>query len=397
MENLLTEKAIQKKANLENSSSTHSTFEEYKNATEQRAAPRFDNAEQRDFVRILNRRVNSYFKDNNISRNANAEMIFKTVFHLSIWIGSYSLLIFGGFSVGINYLLWAVLGFSIAMVCVNIGHDAIHGAYSKHQWVNQLLSHTFNFNGASAYMWKRMHNQAHHTYTNIDGHDEDIAPVPIVRLSSEAPLWSIHRYQHIYSFALYCLSTFSWVFMKDYKKFFANTVGNYTGEDHPKEEYFYLFFYKFINYALFIAVPFIMLPHGWVHTLLGFLLMHAVSGFSLAVIFMLAHVVEDAHFFLPNEEGNMENSWAVHQLYTTANFSEKSKLMAFLTGGLNQQVEHHLFPNICSIHYPQLSSIVKQTAEEYGHPYLTDNFPNAVASHVRFLKRMGNEERPVMH
>ncbi|WP_338791492.1 acyl-CoA desaturase [Bernardetia sp. MNP-M8] len=392
MENLITEKAIQKTADNRQSKNT---FKEKPLATKK--PPRFDNQEQRDFSKTLNMRVNSYFKDNNISRNANTKMVLKSLFHATLWIGSYCMLIFGGFSVEINYLLWAILGFSIAMVSVNIAHDAIHGAYSKHKWVNDLLSHTFNFNGASAYMWNRMHNQAHHTYTNIDGHDEDIAPVPIVRLSSEAPLWSIHRYQHIYSFALYCLSTLSWVLMKDYKKFFANEVGNYTGAKHPKKEYFLLFFYKFINYTLFIIIPLIMLPHGWVNTVLGFLLMHAVSGFFLAVIFMLAHVVEEAHFFLPNEEGNMENSWAVHQLYTTANFSEKSEFMAFITGGLNQQVEHHLFPNICSIHYPALSKIVKQTAAEYGHPYLTADFPTAVASHVRFLKKMGREERPIMH
>ncbi len=389
----MTEKAIQKKATQKQFQSQN-TFKE-KDTTKK--PPRFDNNEQREFFKILNVRVNNYFKDNNISKNANTKMVLKSLFHATLWIGSYCMLIFGGFSVEINYLLWAILGFSIAMVSVNIAHDAIHGAYSKHKWINDLLSHTFNFNGASAYMWTKMHNQAHHTYTNIDGHDEDIAPVPIVRLSSEAPLWSIHRYQHIYSFALYCLSTLSWVLMKDYKKFFANEVGNYTGAKHPKKEYFLLFFYKFINYTLFIAIPLIMLPHGYLNTILGFLLMHAVSGFFLAVIFMLAHVVEEAHFFLPNEEGSMENSWAVHQLYTTANFSEKSQFMAFITGGLNQQVEHHLFPNICSIHYPALSSIVKETAEEYGHPYLTANFPTAVASHVRFLKKMGSEERPIMH
>ncbi len=299
MENLLADKPIEKKV-VQKQPQTQNTFKE-KITTKK--PPRFDNNEQREFFKMLNVRVNSYFKDNNISKNANTAMVLKSLFHATLWIGSYCMLVFGGFSVEINYLLWAVLGFSIAMVSVNIAHDAIHGAYSKHKWVNDLLSHTFNFNGASAYMWNKMHNQAHHTYTNIDGHDEDISPVPIVRLSSEAPLWSIHRYQHIYSFFLYTLSTFSWVFMKDYKKFFANEVGNYTDAKHPKKEYFFLFFYKFINYTLFLFIPLFMLEHGWGNTILGFLLMHAVSGFFLAVIFMLAHVVEEAHFFLPNEEG----------------------------------------------------------------------------------------------
>ncbi len=357
-------------------------------------SPKFATQNQKDFVLTLNQRVNQYFKDNHLSRHANAYMMMKSIVYLSIWIGSYCLLVFGGFGVVTNYVLWAILGFSVAMVTVNIGHDAIHGAYSKHKWVNDLLSHTFNFNGASAYMWKRMHNQAHHTYTNIDGHDEDIALIPILRFSGEASLWSIHRYQYIYAFSLYFLTTISWVFMKDYRKFFANNVGN--AKPHPRKEYFYLFFYKIINYTLFLVLPIMLIEQSLTHILLGFLLMHAISGFLLAMIFMLAHVVEEAHFFLPNEEGNMENSWAVHQLYTTVNFSHKSKIAAFITGGLNQQVEHHLFPNICSVHYPALSKIVAETATEFNHPYYSSPFPKAVASHVRFLKKLGQPADTVL-
>jgi linoleoyl-CoA desaturase len=352
-------------------------------------SPKFATQHQKDFVLTLNQRVNQYFKENNLSKNANTAMILKSIFHLTLWIGSYALIVFGGFSVGINYMLWAVLGFAMAMVTVNIGHDAIHGAYSKNKWVNDILSHTFNFNGASAYMWKRMHNQAHHTYTNIDGHDEDIAPIPIMRISGEAPLWPIHRYQYIYSFFLYCLTTFSWVFIKDYKKFFANTVGNYSDKAHPRKEYFYLFFYKAINYTIFLILPLVLIQHSWASTFIGYLIMHAVGGFFLAVIFMLAHVVEEAHFFLPDEEDRMENSWAVHQLYTTVNFATLSPVAAFLTGGLNQQVEHHLFPNICSTHYPALSPIVAQTAKEFNHPYYSSSFPSAMVSHVSFLKKLG--------
>jgi linoleoyl-CoA desaturase len=354
--------------------------------------PKFVNKSQKDFVIELNRKVDEYFKKNNLSKSANGFMIFKTVFHLSFWIGTYLLLVLGQFDAPINYVLWAILGFFMAMVTVNIGHDAIHGAYSNNRRINNLLGHTFNLNGASAYMWNKMHNIAHHTYTNVDGFDEDIEPIPVIRVSPSKEVWKIHKYQHIYCWFFYGLATLSWVLIKDYVKFFKNDVGNYNDQGHPAIEYFYLFFYKFLNYSIFLIIPILVIPNAWWQVLIGFLIMHFVAGMALAIIFMLAHAVEETHFPLPNKEGNMPDSFAVHQLYTTANFSSRNRLASFLTGGLNSQIEHHLYPNICSIHYPAISKIVKETAQEFNHPYYESSFGEALKSHVRFLKKMGRGE-----
>jgi linoleoyl-CoA desaturase len=179
---------------------------------------------------------------------------------------------------------------------MNIGHDAIHGAYSKRKWVNDLLSHTFSINGASVYMWKRMHNVAHHTYTNISGYDEDIAPASIIRVCPEAELKPIHRFQHFYAFALYSFATLSWVFVKDYVKFFKNEVGNYSNKSHKLKDYIELFFYKFVAYVLFWILPFVFINDVWWHILLGILLTYAVSGVYLSLVFMLAHAVEEVEF-----------------------------------------------------------------------------------------------------
>jgi len=354
---------------------------------------RFKLKEPNDFSKVLRTRVNSYFKENNKSMHADTAMIAKTVVQLSLWIGTYLFLIFGTYSLPVMYALWAVLGVSIALVTVNIGHDAIHGSYSGKQWVNSLLSHTFNFNGASAYMWKNMHNVAHHTYTNVHGYDEDISPVSIIRLSPSAELKKIHKHQSWYSFILYSFATLSWIFSKDYIKFFKNEVGNFGNRPHPKKEYFYLFFYKAICYTLFIVLPLILIPYPAVHILLGFLVAHLIAGFYLAIVFMLAHAVEGVHFPIPESTGIIENDWAIHQLYTTANFCTGSKVAAFLTGGLNQQVEHHLFPNMCSTHYPAIAKIVQETAAEYHLPYYDKpTFAEAIKSHVTFMYHMGREK-----
>lgn len=354
---------------------------------------KFDHSDNKEFIKELRSRVNAYFTQNKKNKHANGVMILRAIFCFTLWIGSYALLLLGNFSTGVNFAIWALMGVSMVWVTINVGHDAIHGAYSGKKWVNKLMSHTFNLNGASAYMWAKMHNVAHHTYTNVHGYDEDIESVPILRLSPETERKGYHKYQYLYSFPLYGLATISWVFIKDYVKFFKNDVGNYDNSKHPAKEYFYLFFYKACYYTLYIALPLIVLDQAWWMTLLGFGLMHYIGGTYLAIVFMLAHVVEHTHFPMPNQKGTIENSWAVHQLYTTADFAAKSWLAGFLTGGLNTQVEHHLFPNICSIHYRHLSPILEQTAKEYGVPYINyKSFGSALKSHINFLKKIGSQE-----
>lgn len=358
-----------------------------------RQQPKFQPIVKSDFSRILRGRVNDYFKQNGISTHANGAMVFRTIVLIAVWMGLYFTLLFVNLPLWLFYLGWAVFGAVVSLVALNIGHDAIHGAYTKKKWLKDLLSHTFNLNGASAYMWKVSHNHAHHNYTNIHGHDEDISPGDILRISPSTPLLKIHRFQHIYAFFFYFLATLSWVFAKDYKQFFENKINNYTGKKHPTREYFYLFFYKVLYYSLFIVLPLLVMPYHWGHIIGGFVTMHLVSGAYLAIIFMLAHAVEEVHFPLPDDSGVIEDDWMVHQLMTSANFSTQSRLASFLSGGLNQQIEHHLFANICSIHYHDLAKIVKSTAQEYGVPYYElPSFGAAIRSHYRFLKNLGHNQ-----
>lgn len=346
-----------------------------------------------DFHKVLKKRVDSYFKEKNVSIKANGFMVFKTVFYLGTLIASYLTLVFGGFGAAINLSLFAIIGLFTAFIGVNVCHDAIHGAYSHNKWINKTFSLFFNLAGASDYMWSIMHNIVHHTYTNIQGHDEDIELVPILRMSPHQEYKKIMRYQHIYAFILYGFTTISWVFIKDYKKFFQAQIGNYDNKHHPKKEYFYLFFYKIIYYILFIVIPLSVLNMAWWQTLLGFFILHFIEGFTLAIIFVLAHVVDGPEFPLPDENGVIASNWAIHQLRTTADFCRKSWLVSFICGGLNFQIEHHLFPKICHVHYPDLSEIVKSTAEEFDVPYHEqETFFGAVKSHIRLLKKLGRPD-----
>ena len=142
--------------------------------------------------------------------------------------------------------------------------------------------------------------------------------------------------------------------------------------------------------SAFVILPIFVLQLSAGPYIMGFLLMHFIAGIILTVIFQLAHTVENTAHPLPDQSGTIENSWAIHQLNTTINFSRKSKIISWYVGGLNFQVEHHLFPDICHVHYPAIAPIVKQTAQEFGIPYLENKtFMQAVGSHINLLKILG--------
>lgn len=355
---------------------------------------KFIDHEKSTFSATLKSRVETYFKSSHISKHANNLMVFKTVFFLSLMLLFYVLIIATPLPLSIKLTLAILLGMTMSFVGFNVCHDALHGAYSSNKSVNKSLGFIFNIIGASSYVWNITHNIVHHSYTNIVGHDEDIEIAPgLIRVSPTEKLNKLQRYQHLYAFFLYGLTTLSWFFRKDYLKFFKKDVGDSHINNHPRIEYFKLFLFKMLYYSLFIVIPLLVMNITWWQFLIGFVAMNFAEGIVLGLVFQLAHVVEDTEIKLPSEENNIEEAWAAHQLRTTANFASKSRLAAFLCGGLNMQVEHHLFPKVCHIHYRKISVIVRSTAKEYNLPYNENRtFFSALRSHYFFLKKLG---RPV--
>lgn len=344
------------------------------------------------FFATTRSRVDAFFKENELSRHANKAMWIKTAIFLTGFTGFYLLIMSNLFNHTAMLCFAIMLGMFSAFVGFNICHDAIHGSFSKNKRVNKMFSFLFNFVGANPYVWSITHNIVHHTYTNIPHHDEDIEVAPgLIRISDDEQVNKIQRFQHWYAFPLYSLASISWVFRKDYKKFFQSKVGEHVTK-HPKIEYFNLFFYKSIYYVLFIILPLVLLDITWWQFMIGFITLHITEGLTMGLIFQLAHVVEGTSFPVPDENGIMEEVWAEHQLRTTANFATHNKVAAFFLGGLNRQIEHHLFPKVCHIHYGQISVIVKQTAKEFNLPYIENKtFAAALRSHFHTLKKYGKE------
>jgi len=353
---------------------------------------KFNNSSKSLFLATTIQRVNKYFKDSGRSRFANRQMWIKTSIFLTGFFGLYAAIISNAFNAWTLLPLAIALGMFSAFVGFNVCHDAIHGSFSSNKSVNKFFGLLFNLVGANPYVWSISHNIVHHNFTNIPGHDEDIEIAPgLIRISDEEPVNKIQRYQHWYAFPLYSLASISWVFRKDYLKFFQAKIGELQ-TTHPKIEYFNLFFYKGIYYFMFIVLPLLVLDITWWQFVIGFLALHFAEGLTMGLVFQLAHVVEGTDFPTPDASGNIEEAWAEHQMRTTANFATSSKIAAFFLGGLNRQIEHHLFPKICHIHYPEISRIVRQTAAEFNMPYTENStFGGALISHYRVLKKFGLE------
>ncbi len=350
--------------------------------------PKFPNIKQ-TFYTDLKNRVSEYFEEVRKSPTGNYSLFIKAIILVLSFIFVYLHLVF--FTPAI---LWAVLecilmGCLIASIGFNVMHDGAHGSFSRYNWINSMASNSANFLGANQYMWKTKHNIIHHTYTNINGVDDDIEARPLLRLCDEQQYYKIHKYQHFYFWAAYSLLYIYWVFVTDYKKYFSGKIGSVSLRKMKLSEHISFWFYKAAHAFIFVGLPVYMI--GFLPWLVGFLIMGMVAGFVLSIVFQLAHTVQDTHFPLPNKAtGKMEDEWAVHQIKTTANFATKNKVVSWLVGGLNFQIEHHLFPKISHIHYPAISRIIKQVCGEYGITYIEyARVRYAVASHISFLKLMG--------
>ena len=351
---------------------------------------------RQDFFITLNKRVNEYFKTNNISKHANNEMKFKTVFMFSLYFIPYFLIISGLFTnVWILFLFCIVMGFGIGGIGLSVMHDANHGAYSNKPWLNNFLGYSLNLVGASAFNWKLQHNVLHHTYTNIHEADEDISPRGVLRMHPDSDWKSFHKFQHIYAWVIYGLMTLVWVFVKDFVRLINYTKTGLTKKQKANVtiEWIILIGTKLLYFVYIFVIPSIMLPFlsGW-QIFLGFATMHYLAGFILAIIFQPAHVIDGTEYPVVAENGQLENNWAIHQMLTTTNFANESRLFSWYVGGLNYQVEHHLFPTICHVHYRKISSIVKNTATEFGVPYKNEpTFLGALAGHAKLLKLLGSK------
>ncbi len=344
------------------------------------------------FYATLRREVDQYFEKNNLAKTGNTQLFLKTIIFFSLSVLLYVWLVFfTPASIALSLLLCVIAGLNMAFIGFNIMHDASHGSYSASPKVSNLLSYSMNYLGSVVFFWNTKHNILHHTYTNIDGVDADIVQTKLLRLAPTQQWRPLHKIQHIYAPFLYALAHAVWIFQNDFEKYFSQKVLNMPIRNFGIKQHFIFWITKILYTVAYVVIPIWML--GPVVALTGFAVVSLVCGFTLTIVFQLAHVVEITEF----EDGvngiEIENEWAVHQVNTTADFAMDNKVVSWFLGGLNFQVEHHLFPKISHVHYPALQKIVKKCCEECNVQYRSfDTLGAAVQSHLRMMKAMGQPD-----
>ncbi len=337
----------------------------------------------------LKRRVQQYFEDNNIKETGNFNLYFKAALMLTAFAAIYIHLVFIQPAWYWSILECVVLGGIISAIGFNVMHDGSHGSFSERKWANKLAAYSISMLGANHFMWNMKHNMIHHSFTNVDGVDDDIEVGVLMRMAPTQKYYKLHRFQHVYFWVLYMLLYIFWIFFSDYRKYFTQRIGEVPIRKMTWREHTAFWMVKIYHAAVFIVIPIIAV--GWLAWLVGFLTLSLVAGLILSIVFQLAHTVEHTQFPVASVEDNkLPDEFAAHQIKTTANFATKNKLVSWLVGGLNFQIEHHLFPKISHVHYPAISEIVKSVCREYQLQYIEyPTMRRAVVAHVRFLRQMG--------
>jgi linoleoyl-CoA desaturase len=344
------------------------------------------------FQRELRRRVEHDFAQRGRSQRDSTQMYLKTAIILAAFAITYAALVFFASAWWQVVPLGILLGVVTAGIGFNIMHDGGHQAYSEHPWINRLMALSLDLVGGSSYIWQWKHARFHHTYVNIAGHDSDIDLGMLGRLSPAQPRRPWHRWQHIYLWVLYSVTAIRWHLYGDFRDMLTGTIGE-RRFSRPRGWNLAAFIGgKLAFFTLAFGLPLAFHPIG--AALLGYALVAGVAGVLLALVFQLAHVVEPAAFPAPHPESReMGTPWAIHQLETTVDFARDNRLLTWLIGGLNFQVEHHLFTRISHVHYPAVARVVEATCREYGMPYHAHrSFAAGIASHYRWLRQLG---RPV--
>jgi len=337
----------------------------------------------------LKKRVQAYFDEKGINATGTTKLFTKAIVMVVAFILVYLHLIIFTPIWYIAIFECIILGGLIAGIGFNVMHDGSHGSFSTNKWVNRFAASSISLLGANHFMWNMKHNMIHHSFTNVDGVDDDIEIGILMRMAPTQKKYKAHKFQHLYFWILYMLLYIFWIFFADYKKYFTQKIGSVPLKKMKLADHIEFWSVKVYHAAVFIIIPIVTV--GWLSWLIGFVIACVVAGFVLSIVFQLAHTVEHTEFPLADVDTNkLPDEFAAHQIKTTANFATKNKLVSWLVGGLNFQIEHHLFPKISHVHYPAISEIVRAICMEYQLQYIEyPTMRKAVAAHVRFLREMG--------
>jgi linoleoyl-CoA desaturase len=358
------------------------------------AAPKlsFDNGGA--FIDETRREVELYLARRRTRLRGTVQLYAKAPIALTLTAVSWAVLIFAhpGVIVAALCLVGLMIGSILVAFCVQ--HDANHGAYFKRRRWNHLVGWSADsLLGFSSYAWRVKHNVAHHTYTNVDGFDDDATQVPFARFMASQPVRPWYRFQQYYIWPMYMLMVLRWQILGDLAAFLRGSIGksslriprgwNLTGIIAGKA--------FFLGWALVIP----MFVYPWWAVVGAYLVFAMVTSLITATTFQLAHCVEEASFSSPDELRAERRIWAVHEVETTVDFCPRNPVITWMLGGLNFQIEHHLFPKVPHTHYPKIAEIVRRNCLKHDVRYsFHPSLRRALRSHFLHLREMGRRGLP---
>jgi len=343
----------------------------------------------RAFQLELRRRVDEYFRTTGRRQRDCWQMYLKAAIVMASLAIPYWLLVFAAHAWWQSVPLAVLIGFAAAGIGFNIQHDGGHHAYSDRRWINKLMAMTLDFIGGSSYLWHWKHGVIHHTYVNVTGHDSDLNLGIFGRVTPHQRRFAFHRWQHLYLWPLYGCLAIRWQLIDDFRRLIAGRIGSHRIRRPRGTDLVILVAGKATFFAWAFGVPLLFHPVSAV--LVHYAIAALVLGTTLSVVFQVAHCVEEAAF-PPASAGTrrIERAWAIHQVETAVDFARPSRIAAWLLGGLNFQIEHHLFPRISHVNYPAISTVMEQTCRDFGVVYTEhQSFWHGVTAHFRWLRRMG--------
>ncbi len=342
------------------------------------------------FPKVLRLRLENFFADQKISPKADGSMWLKVAVGLAALLGSWIAIYTLKPDSWRFVALYLLGGLAQTFLLLNIAHDSNHNAISTVPFVNKLLNYVFDVCGISSYMWRILHHRGHHSCINLQGEDDALTGRGIFRFTPHEPRTRMHRFQHIYALFFYALFSLDYVFLRDFEAFFFPSHDYLKRTKHPAREYSILFAGKGLYITYMLVLPVVVLGKPLLLVALAFLLVHLIIGLTVSLVFQTTHTVDSTYF--PSDRSEFENG-VYHIFATTADYATEKPLVAWLTGGLNHHITHHLCPYVCHTHYAPLTRIVKQTAEEFGVPYRQHpTMTRAIRHHLILLKQLGNED-----
>jgi linoleoyl-CoA desaturase len=349
---------------------------------------KFSKDEGSDFYKEMNLKIEEYFNTKGIKKTGNQKMMFKIFLYFSLDILFFLLMISSSTLPGF-YCFYLLMGLSVLLTAFNVSHDAAHGvAVKSKRWNELLFSVSFNLQGNNAYVWGKNHNESHHLYTNIEGSDIDVLHNPFFRMTETQELKWFHKYQFLYAPLLYLFYSLNWFFFRETLMLFDKSSRTIKIEI-PKKEIAKLILYKLIYVAYMIVLPICLLPFGWVPVIVVFVLNHFLVSLLFVGVLGVSHLSDDVEHPLPNEQGELNMSWPKLQMITSVDYNCDSKLLNWTLGGFNAHALHHLYPNICHVHYLDLVPLFRETAKKHHIAYKEMSYRASLTSHFRFLRKMG--------